>query len=833
MKKILLATACFALMLGSCVKNVESESVTALRDAQKELLLSQAAVNNAEAAAMALLAEADAAIKKAQAEAMAVETAIREVQKQLLEVELESAKADLELKLAKLEAKKAEIAAQMEEAAVLAEQALIDAKNALEASKKTYLDTLAGVEAAKAARLTILFGNYTDAVEALINAKGDVITATAKLVGVEKALVSAEEYRDETIATNEKAIAENERLIAIEEKHIELINSYSNVTVEEATIARDEALLELNALEVEAVKATDAYNEIGDLLDELGYPEDTEYIAALEAFYSLLTCVTYEEWDEYHQYPYYYVPTQYDENGLAWWGYEIPGDVDPVTGLTETTFVPLVCPEVLYSDLVTFSYNLESTVVPVELTYDTVEVLGGIDTEAFAEYLAYLEKNPDTSDYAYIAEMRPIFEAQLAGYKAYEPVLKNLIEGALAWAVDYDAYQALYKDVNEVYSEEVDYANSDPYMGLSYLPTTYGKYVMAQDAVNAANAAKTAAETAKTNADTAKATAVADEAAAKADVAAKEADVAAKKAALAAATDEADKAVKEAELEAAEAALVAAQETAAEAAAALAEATREATYAADVLTAATEKATAAAEALETAKEAYDAQVAKLPAALEASENGRHEYEMLYAENEELHAKYAVDMYEYDYSIGYIVLPPVAYLQKQYGFMLDAITSTEETLAYWDELDMTESTTDKIEQIEKQLALVEVLTPGAEEYVKAYNEAVKALNEEIIPAYDLAWDRWNLKNAEMAALNAAIAGADTVQGELDNCQANIDGYKQNIEDLKALNEQVSNLATQEQAIEDAKTRLELAQANVEFCQARADAAKAAWEAAEQE
>ena len=67
--KFMMGAACLALLLGSCVKNEESQSVTNIRDAKAEQLKSVAALNTATAEATKTLAEADAALKLAQAKA--------------------------------------------------------------------------------------------------------------------------------------------------------------------------------------------------------------------------------------------------------------------------------------------------------------------------------------------------------------------------------------------------------------------------------------------------------------------------------------------------------------------------------------------------------------------------------------------------------------------------------------------------------------------------------------------------------------------------------------------------------------------------------------------
>lgn len=827
MKKILLATACFALMLSSCVKNFESESVTAMRDAQTALLLSQAKVNEAEAAAKTLLAEADAAIKKAQAEAMAVEAAIREVQKQLLEVELEAAKADLELKLAELEAKKAELAAQMEEAAVLAEQALIDAKNALEASKETYLNTLAGVEAAKAARLALLFSNYTDAVEALINAKSGVITATTRLVGVEKALVSAEEYRDKVLAEEDENIAEANRQIALNEQAIAYVEAYKDADAKELQAEMDELSVKAVDLRLAGEVASDDYNKAAEELD-LNAPEEHPYYAFLSE--NPLGLYEVELID-----------------GVAWYGFSVVENDDPLTATEESVFYPVyVCYDYKewnedYTEKIQFGYNLfAEEEVEVKATYPedaNYEVatfyyelvgLGEYNAENLTKYAAYNKQLQE-----YLLDMIEENKKSAAENEALIPLYKSATEKVQAWAEAQAEYDALVLDTTEE-----QYMTEDMYFPAK---TTYGKYVDADKAYNGGveydmwgfeviiegtnnkyNTAvdkesdlKEAYEDAKT------ATEEAEEALEAAEEALKNAPADAtveEKTALAVAVETA-----KGDLEAAKAAE--------------AEALRAWNYAKDELAVAERLNDAAKAELDAAKAALDAQLEKVEPARLAAEEANHDFSLYYDEylSKSGTEKYQGEWFENLETGEWEVVPNAAdtfyYWTNQYENCMDMATYYKsEVESYEAQYEAAVAFAD--EEVEEFLATAEELAAGVEDYVAEYNAAQKALADLEVAA-DFAWYAYDLNVEAYDALEARLAGIESLDDQ-------IAGYEEKIEDLKNAikaseenKETVSNLATQEQAIEDAKTRLELAQANVEFCQARADAAKAAWEAAEQE
>ena len=828
MKKILLATACFALMLSSCVKNFESESVTAMRDAQTALLLSQAKVNEAEAAAVALLAEADAAIKKAEAEALAVETAIREVEKQLKEVELESAKADLELKLAQLEAKKAKLAAKMEEAAVKAEQALIDAKKELEKSKKDYLDTLNGVEAAKAARLVVLFGNYTEAVEALITAKSGVITATTRLVGVEKALVSAEEYRDKVLAEEDANIAEANRQIALYEQRIAYVEAYKDADAQELQAAIDELDVKAVDLYKAGEVASDDYSKAAEELDIENDPYNHPYYAFLSenplGLYEVKVI-----------------------DGVAWYGFSVVENDDPLTATEESVFYPVyVCYDYMdYNDdyeYVQFGYNLFAeeevevkATYPEDANYEYVTFyyelvgLGEYNAENVAKLAAYYKEEQE-GYLNYIEQSK----ANLAEIEAQTSLFKGAAEKAQVWAEVQAVYDALVLDTTKE-------RYADPDLG-EWVKTTYGKYLDADMAYNGGvgydrwgwevviegtndkynNAVDNAAnledayEAAKT------ATEDAEEALEAAEEALKNAPADAtveEKTALAVAVETA-----KATLEAAKAAE--------------AEALRAWNYAKDEEAVAERLNEAAKAELEAAKAALDAEKEKVEPARLAAEEAKHAYDLYY---DEFASNLGVEKYTSDWVMNYETG------EEDYVEVSASATFKTWTYQYEANMEYVADINSSIERAEAQyeaalafadedaeefLATAEEFAAGVEDYVAEYNAAQKALTDLEVAA-DFAWYAYDLNDKAKLALTERLAGIQSLDEQIADYEEAIEGFKEDIKDAEENKETVSNLTTQEQLVEEAKTRLELAQANVEFCQARADAAKAAWEAAEQE
>ena len=209
----------------SCVDDSESASVTALRGAKAEQLKSVAAMNNAEAQAKLIYANAEAqlkaaeaALKQAQADCEAAEAKIKELEAQLKE---DAYDAELAAKLAQAEAEKAKaekiIAKQLGEAqkyqleleAKIAElqAALLKAKTDLvtaeDGAAKAEIDRLEGLATTYSTVLTA----YTTAQNQLANLK------TAKLA-LEADLVDLNEAKEKQIAKNEATIKVIDQQIA-------------------------------------------------------------------------------------------------------------------------------------------------------------------------------------------------------------------------------------------------------------------------------------------------------------------------------------------------------------------------------------------------------------------------------------------------------------------------------------------------------------------------------------------------------------------------------------------------------------------------------------------
>ena len=252
MKKILCYLAAGAVALGavSCVNDVESSSVTEVRQAKAAQLQSIAELNKAQAEAAKTTANAEAALKAAQAEyekamaayqqALADKTgaeaeAIRAQMKQEQEkfaIEIESIKAQAELEIAgyRLSLKKTE-----QEIADLAD-----------------------------ARIQKLFSNYRSLITYLSNERELLLNEQTNKLKAESGLVSSQALAAQTEV-------QYNRLIAGRKAYIEILNAHKEHRADKATIQPkfDAKLEEISALEDKIAENEEkAYNESEESLKD-------------------------------------------------------------------------------------------------------------------------------------------------------------------------------------------------------------------------------------------------------------------------------------------------------------------------------------------------------------------------------------------------------------------------------------------------------------------------------------------------------------------------------------------------------------------------------------
>lgn len=769
MKKFLLVAACFALTLSSCIKDGASEAVNSIYVSTAEKIKAEARLLDAEAAALQLLSEADAALKAAEVAAKEIENKILDIERQLKEVELEAAKAELELLLAELEAKKAEVAANMEAAALAAEKALVEAELALMEAQAAYAATLEGLEAAKAAKLILLYNNYAELTADLLAAKADLTMTLMNLASAEQDLVDVEAAKEAEIAEADEVIATMNTLIANEEAKIEVVNKYQTVTLAEAQAAYDAADIEKFELAKAFEAAAATYNALAEEFDAMD-PDAQPLVEFLNSDPlglqqrfgdSLVPTVGYE----------------YDENGVFWYGFYVE-DNDPYTPTADPsswefptgwTFVP--------------AYSYWGTTYDESGDYPVLVSLEQYNKEAFEVYYPlYLE-----ADRAYYESAITSLSEYLAIAEASREDLKGFADVAKAMADAYNNWQFYILDTTTDYIvDEESYTRT---------LTTFGRYNQANLAYNGGvdESGWFPVEIEGTQAA----------------LAAAEAALKAAKAAVEDAEDAEAKAAAEEELKWAQKYydLAKAADVAAEA---------EYTAAVKALEDQKELVAPAEKEFESARREYEYYYVA-----HKSTVGQYvDYIYVDAGGAMIYVEY--DGYEpidynatYDYILGRVAMnaEDIAYYSYQieeYQYYLDVYFNMDTQIADF-------------------LATLEAADAEAAKFIEEFNALSKAVYEAEL-AFVAAGEAYDAKVAEVDALLAVVAGADAIAEELETYYANIESYKQTIAEFEAIKANLYNVTNAEELVEVLNTLVELAEAKVSTYELLVANAKKAWEAA---
>ena len=275
-KKFMMVTLLLGtLMLGACVDDNETASVSAVREATAKQLKSVAAMNRAEAEAKKALADAEVALmqaktaaEKANAEYNRAQLEIKQktlewmelkkqeqtIQNQREQVVLEKALADLEEAKKKAERDLAKIAAAMQAAEVQAQADLLNYQRQLMAAQETLLDYQKQLEQAKTdaekaiiaaerTKVQALAEWYSQAVTDWVTVKGQLNTLNASLVLFENDLISAKQLKERNIIANNNQIA-------LYNIYIEKYKQYENYTEDFSALQNEynEAVAEKNKL---------------------------------------------------------------------------------------------------------------------------------------------------------------------------------------------------------------------------------------------------------------------------------------------------------------------------------------------------------------------------------------------------------------------------------------------------------------------------------------------------------------------------------------------------------------------------------------------------------
>lgn len=236
-KKILMGAMLLGtFMLGACVDNDESASVEAVRTAKAEQLKSVAAMNNAEAEARKLIAEAEAALTNAEAEAQKLAN--------------DKEKANFAIEMAGQEQK--------------LEAALLEAQEDLAQAKTNLADALKNADEATRTRIEGLATDYYNAVMSLNTLKENLFNTKSALILLENDVTSAEATLAKDIAAQELIISKNTNMIETYKKSstpAELIKALetSNANLASLKAKQTTAGLEKNYADAAQANALDAY----------------------------------------------------------------------------------------------------------------------------------------------------------------------------------------------------------------------------------------------------------------------------------------------------------------------------------------------------------------------------------------------------------------------------------------------------------------------------------------------------------------------------------------------------------------------------------------------
>lgn len=289
-KKFMMVTLLLGtLMLGACVDDNETASVSAVREATAKQLKSVAAMNRAEAEATKALADAEvalmqakAAAEKANAEYSRAQLEIKQktlewyelqkeaqtIENQREQVRLETALADLEQAKKQAEADLARIAAEMEAAEVQAQANLLTYQRWLMQAQETLLDYQEQLEKAKTdaekelieaerTKVQALASWYRDAVSDWVGQKNELNRMNNDLVRYENFMISEKQLKERNIIANNNTIA----LYTV---YIEKYKEYENYTEDFAALSNAYAELtaEQSKVEDDYMNAQMAYNAV-------------------------------------------------------------------------------------------------------------------------------------------------------------------------------------------------------------------------------------------------------------------------------------------------------------------------------------------------------------------------------------------------------------------------------------------------------------------------------------------------------------------------------------------------------------------------------------------
>lgn len=294
--------------LASCVKNIESQSVTDVRNAKAKQIESVAKLNeataqaevikaNAEATiaaaqaklleAQAKQAEAEAALIKAQADLQAIEIEIAKVRLEEERENLKERKAYVEMQIAQYEAMIAQAQAnkqrainELEQLMVEAEIQQIELEQRLLAAEQQLMIAQQNLDAQAAQELMMAYFNYAEALRELYKTYAEIVEKEADLAKMADDINYGLNVKSQKIQKYQEMIAEAEMTI-------EYLQSFIPENVEDMQAAYAEATVELEEALTTESQVTKVYNTLSTEYNNLASavkPYEQEWYASFRNF---------------------------------------------------------------------------------------------------------------------------------------------------------------------------------------------------------------------------------------------------------------------------------------------------------------------------------------------------------------------------------------------------------------------------------------------------------------------------------------------------------------------------------------------------------------------
>ena len=407
MKRFMMAAALFgAMTLGACVDNQESQSVTDIRDAKTEELKSLAALNNAQAEAVKIMANAEAALKAAEAayqQAMAeqveAQTELVKIQAEIAAIEVQIKETELEEKLVELEAAQALLLtqkAEYEKRIVQAQADMAKAEASLEVyltqqeyqlllAKKDVLQATMILEAAEKIDYISLYNEYETAINNLNNARASLLNKQNELKGHEIGTVAMAELYASEIETQLENIENYNKEIAKYQAQIEAYSEFVTMPGEELEVKAEELNAKMTANNTAAELAGIAYDNWNNK-QEVVDPYDLDFVNYVSSWASAMYPEYKQPFSASEEVGWAAPVVNWKENAI---GYFVEG-ADPAY----PEFIPMIenIDEILAWDSERGDYaellEIEDAEGNYTYFYGVYELMASVNEEGWSKYLA-------------------------------------------------------------------------------------------------------------------------------------------------------------------------------------------------------------------------------------------------------------------------------------------------------------------------------------------------------------------------------------------------------------------------------------------------------------